>query len=98
MGDNEKPLPQKKTHPILDMVLIVELEDAGKLLKIILLFHKKLSYKIFFSKQTKGNNKKEPFISYRYPKLIEATDPFSKSVTQFCFPDVSALPTENLET
>jgi len=38
----------------------------------------------------KGQN--VPFISYRYPSLFEV-DPFSASVTQFCFPDIGKFPT-----
>ena len=42
--------------------------------------------------------KKEPCIRYRYPRLTEQADPFSKSVMQFCFPDVTAINTDELET
>lgn len=35
--------------------------------------------------------KNVPFISYRFPSLFEQ-DPFSASVTQFCFPDINKFP------
>mmetsp|Transcript_1460 Transcript_1460/g.1861 ORF Transcript_1460/g.1861 Transcript_1460/m.1861 type:complete len:633 (-) Transcript_1460:56-1954(-) len=41
--------------------------------------------------QQESNGKNAPFISYRYPSLFEV-DPFSASVTQFCFPDMEKFP------
>ena len=38
-----------------------------------------------------AGGKNVPFISYRYPQLFEV-DPFSASVTQFCFPDINKFP------
>jgi len=73
MGTDHNAPVVKKEHPILDMVLIVELEDLDM-------------------------KKKEPCIRYRYPRLTEQADPFSKSVMQFCFPDVTAINTDELET
>lgn len=40
--------------------------------------------------------KNAPFISYRYPSLFEQ-DPFTASVTQFCFPDMNHFPTDHME-
>ena len=40
--------------------------------------------------------KNAPFISYRYPSLFEQ-DPFTASVTQFCFPDMNHFPTDHMD-
>lgn len=74
-----------------DLVLVVELQLGGKIERKCV---PSLTYRFFFcvcqkNKTDKGKN--VPFISYRYPSLFEV-DPFSASVTQFCFPDMEKFP------
>mmetsp|Transcript_18400 Transcript_18400/g.71098 ORF Transcript_18400/g.71098 Transcript_18400/m.71098 type:complete len:729 (-) Transcript_18400:243-2429(-) len=45
--------------------------------------------------QEEQDGKTAPFISFRHPQLFES-DPFSASVTQFCFPDINQFPTEHM--
>lgn len=45
--------------------------------------------------QEEQDGKTAPFISFRNPQLFES-DPFSASVTQFCFPDINQFPTEHM--
>lgn len=47
--------------------------------------------------QEEADGAVNPFISYRFPQLFEK-DPFSASVTQFCFPDKEEFPTERMQS
>ena len=55
-----------------------------------------LFYMVLVIELNELEKKNEPFIAYRLPNLWK-TDPFSKNVAQFCFPDTTPFPTTEME-
>ena len=54
-------------------------------------------FEIFILQKKKDKGKRiAPSIKYAYP-ASESNDPFTKSVMQFCFPDVSSFPIEEMD-